>query len=162
MVITGKVYIEGDLQLGSSKIPTITYTGRGTLASTGDIHVHSNVVPSTKFPCITKNDDPSVPPDGDVLGLMARKKMWVAMGAGDSQLTMAMAMYAQEQITIGKQCEIAGTMVTSYFDMKNVPHIYQVPELQKKKNLPPGMPGGDPIYIKSLNVESWQEEMKNY
>jgi hypothetical protein len=48
-------------------------------------------------------------------------------------------------------------MVCSYFQMSNVPRLYQVPALQD--NLPPGMPGADPIYIISISVISWQENM---
>jgi hypothetical protein len=37
----------------------------------------------------------------------------------------------------------------------NVPNIYQVPEL--KNNLPPGMPGAEPII--SLTKRSWRERL---
>ncbi|MCE5200886.1 hypothetical protein LLG39_18140, partial [bacterium] len=79
----------------------------------------------------------------------------LATGSGDAQLTMAIAMYAQHQIVSVKQNEVAGTMVASYYQMSNVPRLYQVPELAN--HLPPGMPGSDPIWIASISIESWQE-----
>jgi hypothetical protein len=142
MNVSGIVYINGDLSLGSKGKP-IRYSGSGTIVATGNIYIHGDVLPKTKFPTV------------DALGLIARRHAGIATGGGDSQLTMALAVYAQENVTIGKQCEIAGTVVTSYFAMNNVPHIYQVPELSN--HLPPGMPGADPIWIKNISVESWQE-----
>jgi len=68
---------------------------------------------------------------------------------------MAIAMYAQHQIVSNKQNQVAGTMVSSYFQMSNVPKLYQVPELAD--HLPPGMPGADPIYVRSVRINSWQE-----
>ena len=101
------------------------------------------IVPKTNFP------------RNDALGLVAGQTINLATGSGDSQLTMALAMYAQYRVTSKKQSEIAGTIVSSYYEMSNVPKIYQAPELVDY--LPPGMPGSDPIYIATLSVDSWQE-----
>jgi len=140
--ISGIVRVSGNIEIyGKSK--SLTYSGAGTLYSTDDINVHCNVLPKYDFP-IT-----------DRLGLIAAKNMGIATGNGDSQLTMALAMYAQYLISIGKQCEIAGTCVSSFFSMKNVPHIYQVPKLTE--NLPPGLPGADPIWVVTISVKSWQD-----
>jgi hypothetical protein len=68
---------------------------------------------------------------------------------------MALAMYAQHKIVSQYQNQIAGTMVSSYFQMSNVPSLYQVPQLAE--HLPLGMPGRDPIWIVGISVESWQE-----
>lgn len=54
-----------------------------------------------------------------------------------------------------KQSQIAGTIVSSYYQMANVPSIFQVPSLAD--NLPPGMPGAEPIWIISISVASWSE-----
>lgn len=141
--VSGIVYVNGDIQLyGKSK--AMTYSGSGTLVSTEDIDVHCDVLPQTGFPVT------------DRLGMIAAHNMGIATGGGDSQLTMAVAAYAQYRITIGKQCEIAGSIVSSYFAMSNVPHIYQVPQLSD--NLPPGMPGGDPIWIVTLSTLSWEDQ----
>ncbi|MBI2844033.1 MAG: hypothetical protein HYX78_11595 [Armatimonadetes bacterium] len=142
--ITGIVYVDGDLNLNKSpSVQTLMYEGSGTLFATGDVYVHCNVLPQTNFPLT------------DRLGLIAGAKMEIATGPGDAQLTMALAMYAQYKIKIGKQCEIAGSCVSSYYEMQNVPHLYHVPELPN--NLPPGMPGGDPIYVVTISVKSWQD-----
>ncbi|MEN6372806.1 MAG: hypothetical protein ABFD64_12435 [Armatimonadota bacterium] len=139
---TGIVMINGDLEI-NGKGGTLIYEGDGTLFSTDDANIHCNVLPKTGFPLT------------DRLGIIAAHDMGIATGSGDSQLTMALAMYAQYRIDIGKQCEIAGTCVTSFFSMKNVPHIYQVPKLSD--NLPPGLPGSKPIWIVTITIKSWQD-----
>jgi hypothetical protein len=108
-----------------------------------DIDIHCNVLPETNFPRT------------DALGLVAAHNMWVACGSGDAQLTLALAGYAQYKVKIGKQCKIGGTFVASYYEMMNVPHLYQVPELQD--HLPPGLPGSEPIWIVDVDILSWQD-----
>jgi hypothetical protein len=142
MTISGIVYVTGNITFGPSK-STITYSGTGTLVSPNSAFVHCNLLPKTNFP------------ESDVLGLCCGDKVELATGSGDAQLTMAIAMYAQHQIISNKQNEVAGTMVTSFFSMSNVPRLYQVPELAN--HLPAGIPGKDPIWIASISIESWQE-----
>jgi hypothetical protein len=142
LTTSGIVYVEGDISIASKNNPII-YDGKGTLVSTNDIHVHGDVLPKTNFP------------RSDVLGLLARRNIELATGGGDAQLKMALCMYAQCKVVSSKQSEIAGTLVASYYQMTNVPSIFQVPELVD--NLPPGMPGGDPIWVITIRVVSWQE-----
>lgn len=142
MTVEGIVYVTGNISFGPSK-SRITYEGKGSLVTPKSMFVHCDVLPKTNFPL------------NDVLGLIAGDRIELATGGGDAQLTMALAMYAQHKIISNMQSEIAGTMVTSYYQMSNVPRIYQVPELVN--NLPKGMPGGDPILIVTLGVDSWQE-----
>jgi hypothetical protein len=113
------------------------------LVSTGNISVHTNLLSTGTFPT------------SDVIGMVARHQLNLATGSGDSQLTMMGAFYAQEQVQSQKQNEIAGTFVSSYFSMQNVPHMYQIPALAA--NLPPGMPGSNPIWIVTTQVNSWTE-----
>jgi hypothetical protein len=147
MSISGIVYVNGDINLnrggGSSSLGTFSYSGNGTLAATGNIYVHTNVLPQNTFPTTS------------VLGMIARHQLQLATGSGDSQLQMMGAFYAQEQVVSQKQNAICGTFVSSYFSMQNVPDIYQVPALST--NLPPGMPGSAPIWIVTTNVNSWRE-----
>lgn len=142
MTISGIVYVTGTITF-QPKQSRITYSGKGTLVTPSSIYVHCDLMPRTNFP------------RSDALGLIAGDRIELATGGGDAQLTMAIAMYAQHQIVSSKQNQVAGTMVSSYFSMTNVPKLYQVPELAD--NLPPGMPGGDPIYVRSITIESWQE-----
>lgn len=143
MTVSGIVYVTGNINLNRTGGSTLTYEGSGTLVSTGSVYVHCNVLPKTTFATV------------DRIGIIARRRIELATGGGDSQLTLAGAFYAQEKIISQKQSEIAGTVVASYFQMQNVPHLYQVPALTD--NLPPGMPGGDPIYVVTINVQSWRE-----
>lgn len=142
MTITGIVYVTGNISFGPAK-SRIIYDGNGTLVSPASMFVHCDLLPKGKFPT------------DDALGLCAGDRIELATGGGDAQLKMAIAMYAQHKVTSVKQSEIAGTIVGSYFQMSNVPSIFQAPELAN--HLPPGLPGSDPIWIASISVESWQE-----
>jgi len=143
MTISGIVYVTGDINFNRSGGTRLTYSGSGTLVSTGSAFVHCDLVPETNFPL------------GEVLGVICRRRMELATGAGDAQLTMAGAFYAQEKVISQKQSEIAGSLVSSYYQMQNVPHLYQVPELVN--HLPPGMPGSRSVWVISVTVQSWKE-----
>lgn len=143
--IQGIVYVNGDIRLArSSGSKTLQYSGRGTLVSTGNIYVSTDLTPNS----------PTFPTN-NAMGMIARRRIELATQGGDSQLSMAGAFYAQEQVVSQKQNEIAGSFVASYFSMQNVPHMYQVPALSR--NLPPGMPGSGVIVIKTIRVDSWRE-----
>ena len=142
MTISGIVYVTGDISFGPAR-SLITYEGSGTLVTPRSMFAHCDVLPKTTFPTV------------DVLGIIAGDRIELATGSGDAQLTMALAMYAQHRVISNKQSEIAGTMVSSYYQMSNVPSIYQAPDLAD--HLPPGMPGADPIWIATITIESWQE-----
>ena len=145
--ISGIVFVNGDINFNPdmrSGKRDLVYTGRGTLVSTGNIDVHTDLLPAGSFF-----------PMNNALGLIARRQMNLATGAGDAQLKMVGAFYAQEKVLSYKQNSIAGTFVSSYFDMFNVPKLYQVPSLPD--NLPPGMPGSDRIWVKTVRVDSWRE-----
>lgn len=144
LTVSGIVYVEGDINFNRSTNETVVYSGAGTLVSTQSIYVHTNLVPRTCFPTT------------DRIGLIARRNLELATGNGDSQLTLTGAFYAQQSVISKKQSEIAGTMVASYYAMQNVPHLFQVPELVN--NLPPGMPGADPIWVVVVDIISWREE----
>ena len=78
----------------------------------------------------------------------------MATGSGESQIKVAGAFYAQGKIKANKQTQTAGTWVSNYFDLgSQVPKIYQVPLLSR--NLPPGMPGGEPLYF--IKTVYWKE-----
>lgn len=142
MTISGIVYVSGNISFGPCK-SRIIYQGSGTLVTPQSTYIHCDLMPKVNFPM------------NDAMGLIAGDKIELATGGGDAQLTMALAMYAQHKIISNKQSEIAGTMVSSYYQMSNVPKIFQVPELAN--HLPPGLPGRDPIWIASVTVESWRE-----
>lgn len=137
---TGVIKIVGDLQLGG-KNSNLTYTGSGTIYTTGTTRIDGDLLPAAGkvFPTTTR------------LGLIAGKDLMFATGAGSSQLSMAGAFYAQGTIVSAKQNRIAGTFVASFFDLgTNVPSLYQVPSLPS--NMPPAMPGDKRYFsIKALD-----------
>lgn len=141
VTIRGIVYVNGNVSFvpdGGKK--DMRYTGRGTLVTTGDLSVETNLISKETFPT------------RDVMGFIARRNM--SLGTS-SQLMLSGAFYCQQTISSTKQNELLGTFVSSYFSMKNVPHMYQVPALVD--NMPPGMPGDQRIWIKSLRILSWKE-----
>ena len=79
-------------------------------------------------------------PSDDVLGFLSTQNLYIGMGAGASQMDLMGAFFAQNKIQNAMQNHMAGSMVSNYFEVENVPHFYFVPSLQD--NLPPGMPGG--------------------
>jgi hypothetical protein len=163
--IDGMIQFDGDVVIGKKNL-NITYSGTGTIYAAGDgvssgdidasgdgvtgsgkIDIHSNLLPADMFPTVS------------VLGVMARSDINLATGNGDSQLMMAGAFFAGNQIVSGKQNEILGTFVCDYFDMgSNVPRIYQVPTLAE--NLPPGLIASEDIWIVTgFDEKSWQIEI---
>lgn len=145
LVVNGIIKINGNLDLGE-KHKTIRFDGRGTIYSTGNIDIHSNILPKVG----------KIFPTQTALGFIALQNINLATGAGDAQLSMMGAFYAQGVIRSAKQNQIAGTFVANFYDMgTNVPNIYQVPTLAR--NLPPGMPGADPII--ALTKRSWRERL---
>jgi hypothetical protein len=141
LTITGLTKVVGNIDIAKKSAP-ITYNGKGTLYSTGDINIHGNLLPTSSFP--TTN----------AIGLIATQDIEIATGSGESQLKAAGAFYAENSIISAKQNEILGTFVSNYFDMgSQVPKIYQVPALAT--NLPPGMPGSQGYYV--VKVISWRE-----
>ena len=150
LAVNGMVQFDGDVVIGEKNLD-IAYAGKGTMfaagdgsAGSGDIDFHSNILPAGMFPT------------DSVFGFMAKNDLNLADGPGDSNLMMAGAFYAANQILSTKQNEILGTFVCNYFDMgTNVPKIYQVPTL--KDNLPPGLIGSKPIWVVTgFQERSWQ------
>ncbi len=130
--ISGIVYVTGNIHIeagsGSKKSTPITYDGRGTLSSLGDMYINTHVLSKDQFPT------------NDVMGFLSNENMYIGTGSGASQLNLMGAFFAQNKIVNEKQNQIAGSMVSNFFACKNVPDFFQVPSLID--NLPPGMPGG--------------------
>lgn len=140
--VQGIVKVTGNLAING--LSELRYKGVGTIYTTGDVYLGNDLLPR----------EGDTFPTQSALGLIAGKNMNLATGAGDAQIKMAGAFYAQGTITSAKQNQILGTFVANYFDMgKNVPNIYQVPALAK--NLPPGMPGDQP-YV-TIRIKSWRD-----
>jgi hypothetical protein len=139
--ITGIVRFASNLQIGSKD--QIFYKGNGTVYAP-NIYLDGDFLPAAgfTFPTTTR------------VGLIAKQNMYLASGAGSSQLSMAGAFYAQGTISSAKQNQIAGTFVANFYDMgTNVPNIYQVPKLPY--NMPPAMPGDRGYY--TLRIKGWRE-----
>lgn len=147
--ISGIVYVTGNITIdagsGWLKSTPILYHGKGTLVSANDINIRTHVLSKGMFPA------------DDVLGFVAAKDLNIGTGSGDSHLNIIGAFFAQDEITNTKQNQIAGAMVSNYFQISNVPDLFLVPSLAD--NLPPGMPGSGTAYTYTYQVvsNSWRE-----
>lgn len=131
LIVNGRIYVSnastsGHLKLKKSGSDTeITYSGTASVLAAGDIEVNVNLETSgsTSFPT-------------NIMGFMTKNS--ISMDA--SGLNVMGLFYAEDTITVAKQTDIVGTIVSNYFDMgTNVPAIYQVPDTVNY--LPPGMIG---------------------
>jgi len=146
--INGPVQFNGDLTLtrGNGNDRTIHYTGRGCWLVLGNVTLDADLLAMNP-----NGTTVNTFPVNNILGIMAEGSMTVG---SQSQLRMMGAFYAQQQIRSSKQTITLGTFVSNYFDMgKNVPDIFQVPELAD--NLPLGMIGAYPILV--FQQVSWRE-----
>lgn len=147
--ISGIVYVNGNINIesGSSgkKSTPILFDGVGTLVASNNINISTHILSKGMFP--TEN----------VIGFIARKDINIGTGSGDAHLNIMGAFYAQGKITNTKQNQIAGTMVSNYFEVTDVPDFYHVPSIAE--NLPPGMPGGGAthVYTYQMAPNSWRE-----
>lgn len=146
--ITGIVRFAADIRLGTAHGKPDTrgfyYAGTGTLYSTRNVEIDGWVVPQGNY--IHEGN----------LGIIAAHDVLIDRSA---HINVMAAIYAQDQIRVTKQTNIAGALVASYFDMgTNVPSVFQVPLLSS--NLPPGMPGPDAIaVIKGIRIANWFQEV---
>lgn len=145
LTVQGVIIINSDdlgLDIGKAG-DTIVFKGKGTLVSldpTKDIFIHSNLLSEGVFP-------------NDALGFISANNINIATG-GEAQLRVMGAYYAKNMISIAKQTQLVGTIVSNDFDMgSQVPNIFQVPALAD--NLPPDMPGSESIYY--VTIINWRE-----
>lgn len=147
LTIEGIVRVAQDLRLGKQHGNPgrrgFEYEGTGTLYAPGRIEIDGPVVPEDAYLA-----------DGN-LGLIAGTDIYIDYTA---QINVFAAIYAQREVRIAKQTNIAGAVVASSFDLgTNVPSIFQVPDLAS--DLPPGMPGsGRTAVIKGARVTDWYQE----
>lgn len=141
LTISGIVYIDGgELKIKKSgPNKTITYSGKGTIFATEDVDIEVNLL----------TNGPDSFPD-NVLGIMTPGNIEF----DEANIDVMGVFYAEGEIELEKQTNIAGTLVSNYFDIgSQVPSIYQVPSLSD--NLPSGMISSESDWI--IRVVAWQE-----
>ena len=150
LAVDGIIYVEGgDMNLGGGS--DIIYTGKASILVTGNINVNTNIV----TPAVAvggEHNFPYVPSTGaeNIIGFMTPNN--IAIGTS-SQLDVMGLFYGENKISINKQTDLIGSIVTNFFDLTGqVPNIYQVPEA--KNYLPPGMIGSSGGW--SMALLSWQ------
>ena len=143
MKIRGIVVVEGDIKFEEDKnFDTIEYEGKASLASTHNVFVKCNLITGSF----------STYPKATILGVMAADRVEFDC----SQVNVMGVFYAENEIKSKKQTSVAGTFMSSYFDMgSNVPAIYQVPEVWR--NLPPGMIGLPDTRVWVVKKLTWGE-----
>lgn len=147
LTISGIVKVNGNIRLGrdhgQSSTRGFSYAGTGTLYATGDIEIDGAVTPVGAYL------------DQDNMGFISGTRILIDRTA---QINVFGALFSEGTIRVTKQTDVAGAMVTRYFDLgNNVPAVFQVPALAT--NLPPGMPGSGrfPV-IAGARVANWYHE----
>jgi hypothetical protein len=147
--INGICRVDGDLMIGRNGATLrVQYSGTGTIYATNDIDFRWDLMPVGGY--LNALDVPM-----NNIGLIADSDVNIATAGGATWLKLMAAVYAEDTITIAKQTRIAGSLVGKSFNLgNNVPQVWQVPKLAV--NLPPGMPGGDPLmYAQRSEVSNW-------
>lgn len=132
----------------------VWYTGTGTIYSTGNVALGSNVRPLNNY--LGKNSK-----DGN-LGIIADGNISTS---GTKAVEVFAAVYATGELRILKQSTLIGASVAGSFDMgANPPNAVHVPSLAKQ--LPPGMPGApidtgggnaNGVKVATLKRDGWSE-----
>ena len=144
LTITGQIYVDAGNELKISKNggnKTIVYDGTGTILVDGDADIQTDLMTSG-----------ATYPQTDIIAIMASNNLSIGTNAGTDVMGL---FYAENQISMDKQTEVAGTIISNFYDMgTNVPSIFQVPTTMN--NLPPGLVGtGNTIYL--MRVISWRK-----
>ncbi len=141
LTISGIVYIDNNGSLNMSTAgaaKTITYTGRGVVLAEGNVQINTDLVTSGN------NSFPS-----NIIGIMTPS----TIGFNEASIDVMGLFYAEGTVTVQKQTDIMGTIVSNYFDMgTNVPSVFQVPDVIN--SLPSGLIGQDSTWV--MKVVSWQ------
>jgi len=141
LTISGIVYVDGGT-IGMAKSgsdTTITYTGTGSLFSTGDMQIDVNLVTAgnNSFP-------------NNIIGFMTPG----SIGFNVANINVMGLFYGETSIVSQKQTDVMGTFVSNLFNMgTNVPSIFQVPEVVN--HLPPGLIGTSGFYV--MRIVAWQK-----
>jgi len=147
--ISGIVYVAGNITIdagnGGLKSTPVSFDGQGTLVSQGNTYISTHVISQGAFPT------------NDALGFISANNIEIGGGSGDSHLNVMGAFFAQNRIVNNKQNQLAGAMVSNYFEIYNVPDLFQVPALVD--HMPPGMPGGGTVMTYTYRVVkgTWRE-----
>ncbi|MCK4881530.1 MAG: pilus assembly PilX N-terminal domain-containing protein [Candidatus Omnitrophica bacterium] len=158
LYVNGMIYIkDGTLGITGS---TVEYTGQGTILVTGNVDINEDLItPEPDLDAVTGEPIPNYPFNEDtgqknILGIMTAGNINIGTGAGAAQLNIMGLFYAAVTVTIEKQTDIMGSIVSNYFDISNqVPSIWQVPAT--RNDLPGGLINGDELFM--MKVVSWQK-----
>jgi len=124
--INGLVYVNGKLTIDSAPGKgTILYNGRGSFYVRGSRNADTSDDVVVNVNLLTKESYKGAFPSS-AIGIMTRENILLA-GANNKIMGV---FYAGNTVTMTKQYEIAGTVMSTYFDMTDqVPTIYQIPIL---------------------------------
>src|SRR3989338_3345240 len=137
MTVSGIVYVEGGgVNMSGSGI---NYTGQGSLFSTGDVNINTNLLTpgNNSFP-------------NNIIGVMTPGTITF----DTAQIDVMGMFYGETKIKASKQTDVVGSFVSNFFDMgTNVPAIFQVPDAVN--HLPPGLIRQNSTL--SMRVVSWRK-----
>lgn len=130
--------VEGNVVVNSSFV-TRTYDDNGDDISDYVSYPYYDVNDNGKFDVNGVDGYSGVTEQENIIGFMTPGTITLGDNA---QIDIMGMFYAQTKITINKQTDVVGSIVSNFFDMgTNVPALYQVPEAAN--NLPAGIIGGE-------------------
>ncbi len=142
LTISGMVYIANGGSLNTSKIgnnKTISYTGSGSILAEGNVQIDTDLV---------TNGNNSFP--ANALGIMTPN----GIGFNEADIDVMGLFYAEGTVTVQKQTNIVGSIVSNYFNMStNIPSIYQVPDIIN--SMPAGIISRNPSFF--MKIISWRK-----
>jgi len=142
LTINGVIYIDscGDLNMNIAQAnKTITYTGKGDILVTGNVNINVNL--------LTPDSPNSFPTN--ILGVMTPNN--ITFSAAD--INVMGVFLGEDTLTVEKQTNFVGSIMSNYLILQQTPHIYQVPVLAT--NLSPNMIAGGPVWV--IGVRTWRE-----
>ncbi len=163
--VDGTVFVDGPLTLGSSS-EDIVYTGKGTIVTNGDITLNTQLHPADNTPTDGVDDWAQIDanfPETYALGLVTMGTIAMdtqndaghrGMSGGVLRMHIMAAFYGKQQISVSKQVNFKGSMVSGMLDFMNVPDLFTSPELSS--NLPPSLPGSG-SNTRIMQVVGWRE-----
>ncbi len=137
--IDGKIFLDGAFEIGNNQLKEVTYEGRGTIFSTGDISIGGGFAPSptTDFP------------EDDAFGLVTNGEMMIKANSG---YNISAILYAYTKLTMRNQIEFYGTASTKLLNFDNNPQVHVESQLNKG-NMPPGIPEMEAM----TTISGWRE-----
>ncbi|MCH7823647.1 MAG: hypothetical protein IH849_02500 [Acidobacteria bacterium] len=141
----------GEVGSGAGTVSAIKYKGTGVIWATDTIEIRTDVYPVGQY----LQDGPDIDSlvDGN-LGLVASNEIVIQSGGGANTRVIA-TLFAEERVTVRNPANIAGSVVTGFFDGSgtNLIQVWHVPALAQLA--PFGLPTSQNLSSIDLSIVDW-------